>query len=802
MGVTATGAPTIVTGPTTLIVEGRGGPGGPSAVGPGVGTTGLGRGGTVNLAANAHPVTNAPGTMTLAAVTGSANALGGPTGNLAGSWHVGAAGGSAVTATELTLTAAASGTGMGVPPPSSLDPQNGTITVTGTAQLGTDGDILVNASQAGSIIGGRYELTAGRDVTFAHANPLLAGFTLDSNQLFVVAGRDFTAAAGVVTRTAGQTDIRATGNASIAGRIIGANILLRSAALDVAATGAVGTAGTASVDAQATGNATIAGQVLGANIVLRSAGLDVAATGAVGSAATASTDVRATGNASVAGQILGQAIVLRSAGLNIAGTGAVGGPGTAGTDILATGAAIVAGQVRGTAILLDAASLDLNAAGTIGGGAATNVAEIRTGGNAAIAGQVTGVTVRVTSAAINVAATGQVGGAATNVAELRAAGLLTVGGRLLGADILAASSDIDLAAGGAIGDAATQIVRLAPNVTGQTATLGGTTQGPGYTLTAAEAGRIRAGTLRVSAPAVAGGNALLVRDLTFTSGGAAAGIGTLELVTPGVARIEGNLLLANARAQDGILIDARDRLEVVTPTASVRVRDGAGAPGGTLRLVSNNIWVASTAIIDLLRVNPNYAGRDDDLIDNDGNDAPRGYIEGNAVTLNANGTAYVQNTTAARGTFASGSEFGGITTGAGGLTIVAGAPNTNVYAFGRRLNPDGTFTTGDTFFFQSTYNNAAGANYTPTAAVNTCIIVTGACPLRVPPDTGIDGKDPFTGPTDGSMAILLSQNDGDDVIDSSFAADPLIEEPVTSGSEPGLWNCDPDHDGDCDDQPQ
>ena len=38
-----------------------------------------------------------------------------------------------------------------------------------------------------------------------------------------------------------------------------------------------------------------------------------------------------------------------------------------------------------------------------------------------------------------------------------------------------------------------------------------------------------------------------------------------------------------------------------------------------------------------------------------------------------------------------------------------------------------------------------------------------------------------------------------DLVDSSFASDPLIEEPVTSGGEAGLWDCDPDHDGDCDD---
>jgi hypothetical protein len=752
------GAPVTVTGATALNARGTGGRGGdvPGPQGP----NGQGTGGTLNLTAAAHPGTGAPGSLVLAAVTGSADALLEGPGNVAGSWHVGASGGSTITATDLTLTAAATADGIGVPPASTLDPQNGTITVTGTAQLGTDGDIRVNASQAGRLLGGSWTLDAGRDVILSHLNPAPGGFTIDSAALFVVADGDFTMPAGVATRTAGQTDIRATGNATVAGRVAGAAILLRSAGLDVTATGAIGTAGTATTDIAATGNATVAGQILGTTIILRSAGLDLAGTGAVGAATTDSADVRATGNANIAGRILGQAIVLRSAGLAIAGTGAVGGAGTNSTDILATGAATVAGQVLGRNILMNAGT-------------------------------------------INVAATGTVGGAATDLADLNAGGAIGVSGRLLGSAIRLGSADIDITATGAVGDAATQTVTLAiAPAAAQFALLGGTAQGPGYTLTNAEAGRIRAETLRVNAPGLGNNPALIVRDLTLTGGGAAAGIGLLDIATPGIVRVEGALLMTGARPLDGITIGAGQRIEVVTPAASVRIRDGAGAPGGTLRLVSDNIWVASDAIITLLRADPNYAGRDDDLIDNDGVDAPRGYVEAKGVILTPGGTLYVQNTTAARGTFLSGNEFGGITTGPGGLTIVANAPDTNVYAFGRRLNADGSVTTGDDFFFQSTYEAAAGSNYTPAAAVNTCIIVTGQCPLRVPPDTGPDGPAPFIGPTGGSMAILLPQTDEDDVIDSSFAADPLIEEPVTSGSEAGLPNCDPDHDGDCDDQPQ
>ena len=204
-----------------------------------------------------------------------------------------------------------------------------------------------------------------------------------------------------------------------------------------------------------------------------------------------------------------------------------------------------------------------------------------------------------------------------------------------------------------------------------------------------------------------------------------------------------------------------------------------------------------------MRANPNYAGRDADLLDNGGTEVPRGYVEANGVTLVSGGTLYVQNTGSIQ-QFTQ--DFAGITVGAGGLIITAAAPNTNVTAFGRRLNADGSFTTGDAFFFSSTYN--ADGSVTPGAALNTCIIVTGQCPPRppaVPVPGGADAingpfGDPIGGSTGGSSGVLATAGGGgDDLVDSSFSAEPLIEEPVTSGSEAGLWDCDPDHDGDCDD---
>ena len=179
--------------------------------------------------------------------------------------------------------------------------------------------------------------------------------------------------------------------------------------------------------------------------------------------------------------------------------------------------------------------------------------------------------------------------------------IATIAGRIVGREIRLGSVDIDLQATGQIGDAGTELVILdvdggdngpldtaPPPFLGlnpdQFTVIGGTAQGPGYTLTNAEAGRIRAGILRILVPALATAPGrtpdLIIRDLTVNGGGAAAGLGNLQVISPGIARVEGNVLMADARTQDGLLLNARERLEVVTPTASVRVRDGNGAPDG------------------------------------------------------------------------------------------------------------------------------------------------------------------------------------------------------------------------------
>jgi filamentous hemagglutinin family protein len=804
------------------------------AAGP---TGGTAQGGTILLAATPVPGAPVGSVLTAGTVTGTASATGAAAaGNTPGEWHVTAGAGSLVDLANLTLTAAVNGPPATLPF-SSLEALRGRINVTQTATLATPADIRVIGDGLGLITGGLLDIDAGGDVTVTHTSRG-ANFTIDVTDLDID-GANVTVAAGSATRASNRTDvaagaamtvggvmdgreivitsasadvlaggsiggatteladIRATGNASVAGTMLGRNILVASNGLTVAGTGIVGGAATDQTELRATGNAAIAGRVLGGSILVTAADINVAQTGAVGDATTQLTDIRATGNASVAGTILGRNILLASNALTVTGTGIIGGGTTDQTELRTTGTSAISGRILGRSILVTAAAVNVAAPGAVGD-ASTQQADIRATGNAAIAGTVLGRTINIQGATLTVPVGGTIGGAGTDQARLTALGNAGIAGRVLGRDIQIASADIDLT--GAVGDAGTQLATLTVNPTTSAATLGGAAQGPGYTLTNAEAGRIRADALTLNVPALAGGPALFVRDVTFNGGGAAAGIGTLAIVTPGIARVEGNLLLANARAADGISFTATQRLEVVTPAGSIRVRDAAAAPGGTMALASNNLWVASAAVIDRLRLNPNYAGRDADLLDNGGADVPRGYVEANAVALNSGGTLFVQNSGLGLGTFATGLDFGGVTAGPGGLIVRSTGPApATVTAFGRRLNADGSFTTGYDFFFAVNFSPAPG-NFTAGSTFNTCIIPTGQCAAR-PPANAIPGRDPTTGPTGGSDSVQLPPGaEGDDLVDTSFATEGLIEEPVTSGGESILWgrDCDRDDDGDCD----
>jgi hypothetical protein len=438
---------------------------------------------------------------------------------------------------------------------------------------------------------------------------------------------------------------------------------------------------------------------------------------------------------------------------------------------------------------------------------------VAAGRNALVAGPVTGGDVRIAAGVdVDVAAGGSIGNAATAAVSVQAArdytavaGTIVRGGTVdvragrnatlaqtnavaalnvtaggtarftsaaTGGQITVASADIDVPDGASVGGAGSTLVSLQVQPNANETTLGAAAQGPGYTLTEAEARRLQGDVVRVSAPGGGASSRIVVRNLTLSAAASRA----FEIVTAGVVRVDGGLLLADAGAASRIGITAEGRLEVATPGGGIRIRDGQGSPAGTLAVAAGDIWVTDPATLGRLAGDPNFAGRDRALETNDGPDNPRGWIEAGAITLAPQTSLYVENS----GTPAA---FAGLTVGAGRITIrPSGRGPASVFAFGRRLNPDGSYATNIPFFFQVDFSRANSAGYTNDSEFNRCLINAPRCGA------------PFGGVPGGSRDFVLrsfpippQEPPGETIDEDAFAAEPLIEEPVTSGADSTLW---------------
>ncbi|HEX8526292.1 beta strand repeat-containing protein [Allosphingosinicella sp.] len=477
----------------------------------------------------------------------------------------------------------------------------------------------------------------------------------------------------------------------------------------------------------------------------------------------------ALGNATLSATATGAPAILTQSDITLVeGTVTVAGAATLGSAGPVRIAANGTGRLNGGAIAI-----------TSGSGITIAHAARPAGGLTVDAATFTATTTGNFTAEAGTAVTGR------NLVAITAGGVATLAGSVAGAEIRVTSADIVVPGGASVGNAGTGLLLLQSQPSAVLTTVGGAAQGPGYTLTQDEAARIRAGTLRVATLA---GPGIQVRDLTLAGGGAGSGVSAFELATPGTVRVEGALLLANAAAADRIGIAAGGRVEVAIPGGSIRVRDGAGSPAGTLAIAGSDIWVTDAAIAAQLAADPNFPSRDLALRTVAGAEVPRGYVEAGAVRLSPGSTLFVQNSGNAI-------NFAGITVGPGGLEIVpSGAQPAIVYAFGRRLNIDGTYLTGRAFFGQVDFNRGDPPGYTNASEFNRCIINSGLCPSafgNVPGSSSVFLRGPTREQIEGSA--------DDEIDDSLFDAEPLIEEPVTSGSDSTLW-VGPDDDDDDDDE--
>ncbi|QFT78685.1 hypothetical protein [Erythrobacter sp. THAF29] len=334
----------------------------------------------------------------------------------------------------------------------------------------------------------------------------------------------------------------------------------------------------------------------------------------------------------------------------------------------------------------------------------------------------------------------------TSAIDISSQGTITVFGDdenvvALGGDFLALrATELNIEAGARIGAATIEIQSLE---TVNPAILGGTTEEIGFTLTQTEADRIDANQVFLIFPEVDQAN-LDAADLTIrnlpVAGSLDAGLTLLDIDVGGITRVEGSLDFAQAAPTDRLVLSATDRIEIVTP-GGIHVTAPDGSPGGTLQLISGDIWSADSAMIAQLVADPQFAGRDEDLaVAVTGSDDPGGYITADTVELVVDNSLLVRNTGS---TF----EQGGITVGIGGLSIrTGGQPDPlDVFAYGRRDAGGGSFITGEAFFDEVNYNFAGvdPTAYLDVAAFNDCIINTGECPTSVPEQPEL----PVTNPT-------------------------------------------------------
>ncbi|MDQ8757209.1 hypothetical protein RCO27_13335 [Sphingosinicella sp. LHD-64] len=606
----------------------------------------------------------------------------------------------------------------------------GTLDLAGVASISTTQNALLDVTGTGVISGGTWNLEAGGDIAVLHTDSVAGSPTIDVASLTASAGGDVSTVPGTVIRASGAMLIEAAGTASLSGSLLGGAIEVRGGDIDIAS--ADGT----TIDLDAVNELT-------AGDLTATGGITFAAGGA------ASFD-----SVDAGGRFGGSAATLALPDVT-----------ASEIDVTATSGGASLGTLAGATSLAVGAFGDVTFASLTGGDIA------------------------VTSSEGGIAGTSASGAAIL----FDAAQTASFSGTIVGTEIRVTSNDIAIGDSARLGNADTELVRLQARQTGQQTVIGGSAQGPGYTLTNTEAGRIRTAALEIIAGQT--GTAanrpadLVVRDLSVsaTPTPAGSGVGNLSIALTagegggsGIISVEGALAMSNAGANNGITLAAPGgRVQIVNPQGSIRVLGSGGLPAGNLEIEAANIWSASQSIIDQLAGNPSFAGRDDALMANNGTTQERGYIEGGEILLRVGSSLLVQNSGTA-------DEFAGITVVQNTLTIEpTSSGQIDVFAFGRRINADGTFVVNSPYFREVEFGDRA--RYLAAASFNDCTIATGVCAGDVPPGLPV-GSEVIEGPIEETEESTPPPNpDRQEFVDVSFATESLLEEPVTSGGDSGVW---------------
>jgi len=372
------------------------------------------------------------------------------------------------------------------------------------------------------------------------------------------------------------------------------------------------------------------------------------------------------------------------------------------------------------------------------------------------------------------------------------------------------SRDLDLDAGAVLG---ANVLALESIDTDHSMIVGGDTDGAGYTLTADETVGIEVfngGSVSITAPDLVGSTAdpeLILRDLDIF-GTLDDSIAEVFIFTPGVARVEGQVIYNDAGPLDSFDLQANERIEIITP-GGIAIVDTNGDPTGSLSLSGGDIWAADDATIAQLQTDPNFTGRNDQLMAAiAGSDDPLGYIRAGGVDIFVENSLLVRNTGTTQ-------EPGGILVGGGTLSIrtdtgSSSSTDIDVFAYGRGHNPNGSFTTGEAFYDLVNFNQTGtgGTAYLAGSEFNDCEINPGECANAGSGGQGTGGgvieeSPPVNNPTVVEAPVSTARpipqaeeetnaefgTDFPGLIEAPLLAeDPLLDDPVSSGGDSALYS--------------
>jgi hypothetical protein len=401
------------------------------------------------------------------------------------------------------------------------------------------------------------------------------------------------------------------------------------------------------------------------------------------------------------------------------------------------------------------------------------------------------------------------------------------------------SANIQIGATGGLGNAQTQTLNL--TAVGA-ATLGGpASTAPGYQLDSVEISRLQAGSIGFAevgfSPTLP--YQLTLRDFTINGSNAPSGTanitsatGSFSISSDGSIQVLGNIRLNNAADGNTLSFNAVDSFDLVTDAGSVGVFGSATALGGVLSIRATDISVADAALFalsgatDFDTVSPqqvvNAINTPSRIV------KPEGSLQANRIDLAAEDFLVIQNS-------GTGALAAGFTAGSGGMSITATGTNIadpadpsrglDLVVNGRILGTAGAFITNaatrNNIIYRSiNAQQAPLTSFATLSTVNGCPIGNGPCVAgeaqaikigQIVTDVReISGSShPITGSpsiagspvesvaqsaaaaTAGSTiaeAINLPTINLVTVIDAkALVTDPVVEETVTGGGNPSLW---------------